>query len=362
MRVDDEIELRLPDRYQLPALYDLANANREKLAQHMFWIQRCRSYAQMVEMMIEARQDYAAHRAVTAHIFYRGDVAGWVRLHSIDSTHQSGEIGYWIGARFYHKGIVTRSVSALLDYAFTRIQLNRIVIQCAADNPRSCAVAERLGFVHEGVQAQQIVMPDGMRDVHVYRMLAQDWQATRYRPYFAHRVDVHLELRLFALRHAQPLFALVDANRAHLREWLNWVDGNTQVEDSRQFIRDSLDHFAEESGMHMGIWYEDELVGAISYNDLNFRHRKAEIGYWLAADQQGRGIITRSARALLRYAFEVLGFERLTILCAAGNDRSCAVAQRLGFAHEGVLRDHGWLYDRYVDMHVYALLAEDWTP
>ena len=51
---------------------------------------------------------------------------------------------------------------------------------------------------------------------------------------------------------------------------------------------------------------------------------------------------------------------RVEIHCAAENTRSCAIPKRLGFTQEGILRDAQWLYDRYVDMVVYGLLAREW--
>lgn len=361
MRVDDQIELRLPDRYQLRELFHLAEANRDQLNQHMFWIKRCRTYSQMIELMREGRRDYARLRAVTAHIFYQGQAAGWVRLHSIDTVHRLGEVGYWVGATFQGKGIVTRAVRALLDYAFTTLRLNRVTLYCASDNPRSCAVAERLGFVHESVQAEALIMIQGTLDLHLYRLLAADWEPTVQRPDFVHRIDEHITLRPYSLAHAKRLFSLVDANRTHLRQWLNWVDGTAQVDDIRNFIRSGLDDFAEESGLTLGIWYDETLVGTIGLDNWNFDQGNAEVGYWLAADYQHAGIMTRSVQAVLRYAFEVLQFERIVLMCAVGNDKSCAIAQRLGFQHEGVLRGYTWLYDHYADMNVYALLAQDWT-
>jgi ribosomal-protein-serine acetyltransferase len=85
-----------------------------------------------------------------------------------------------------------------------------------------------------------------------------------------------------------------------------------------------------------------------------------EIGYWLAAPFQGRGIMTRACRAMVAYAFDTLRLQKVVIRCALGNTRSCAIPQRLGFKHEGIARQAEWLYDHFVDLNLFGMLASNW--
>jgi ribosomal-protein-serine acetyltransferase len=63
---------------------------------------------------------------------------------------------------------------------------------------------------------------------------------------------------------------------------------------------------------------------------------------------------------LIDYAFNELGLNRLVISCASENKKSRAIAERLGFEQEGVLRQSDWLVDRFVDQVVYGALAGEW--
>jgi ribosomal-protein-serine acetyltransferase len=173
-------------------------------------------------------------------------------------------------------------------------------------------------------------------------------------------VDADLELGLLEARYAPLLFALTDRNRAHLRAWLPWLDSTTTVEDTRGFIDGALQQFAAGKGFQAGIWFRGELAGMIGYHAINWAGRKVELGYWLAADHSGKGIVTRAARALIDYAFAELDLNRVEIRCATDNTRSCAIPQRLGLRHEGVLRQAEWLYDHFVDHHVYSILKDEW--
>jgi ribosomal-protein-serine acetyltransferase len=177
---------------------------------------------------------------------------------------------------------------------------------------------------------------------------------------FAHRIDDHLELRILEDHHADELYALVINNRAHARQWLPWVDDTKSVDDTKAFIRRSLERFAKQDGFQCGIFEDGKLVGGIGHLYVNWSAKKTEVGYWLAEQAQGRGIMTRAVIAMMNHAFDVYGMNRFEIHCATGNQRSRAIPERLGFKDEGTLREAGWLYDHFVDHVVYSILAREW--
>lgn len=172
-------------------------------------------------------------------------------------------------------------------------------------------------------------------------------------------VNKNTSLRLLELYHADKLFALVEQNRQHLRQWLPWLDINTEARASFDFIKSTQKQFADQQSLVMGIWHEDELVGIIGHNSIDWSNRIAYPGYWLSQSFVGRGIMTASCKALFDHAFTELGLNRIDIRCAVGNHKSCAIPKRLGFKHEGIIRQAEWLYDRFVDHNVFSLLASD---
>src|SRR5439155_25631165 len=94
--------------------------------------------------------------------------------------------------------------------------------------------------------------------------------------------------------------------------------------------------------------------------DVNVQMRYGAVGYWLAEPLLGRGIVTRATRALTTTAFEELGLNRVQILCATLNVRSCAVPERLGFRLEGTLQEFTRVGEAFHDINVFAMLARDW--
>jgi ribosomal-protein-serine acetyltransferase len=179
---------------------------------------------------------------------------------------------------------------------------------------------------------------------------------------FVHVIDPDTELRLLEMRHAPELHAQIMRNRETLRQWLPWIRDDRTIGDTRSFLWATLQQFASNAGIQAGIWHRGELVGAVGNHGINWEHRQTDLGYWLAADSQGKGLMTRACAALIDHAIHDQGLNRVEIRAATGNVRSRAVAERLGFTLEGVIRDGEWLYDHFVDIAVYGLLASEWRP
>jgi ribosomal-protein-serine acetyltransferase len=177
---------------------------------------------------------------------------------------------------------------------------------------------------------------------------------------FRYKIDHEVELRLLQEYQADQLFDLIDENRDYLREWLPWVDGNQSADDTKVFIRRSLSRFAKEDGFASGIWYQNRLVGCIDLHEIDWFNHQTSIGYWLSASDQGQGIMTRACRELINYAFHKLDLNRIEICCAPENLKSRAIPEKLGFKQEGTVRQTQRLYNRFVDLVVYGMLASEW--
>jgi ribosomal-protein-serine acetyltransferase len=177
---------------------------------------------------------------------------------------------------------------------------------------------------------------------------------------FAHRLDDSADLVLLDLRYAEELFALIDANREHLRPWMPWVDQQTSPETSSGFIREMLFKLAGGTDLLAGVRHEGRLAGAIGLHHINTHTGTAEIGYWLGAEFEGKGLMTKACVAMLDYAFDDLGLNRVQIRVEPANNRSRGIPRRLGFHYEGTLRQVGRIQERFLDLEVYSMLKSEW--
>lgn len=169
-----------------------------------------------------------------------------------------------------------------------------------------------------------------------------------------------VELRLVEERHAPALFATVERDREYLRQWMPWVDATRTEDNILAFIRRSMELFVSSHGFSAGVWADGCIAGVIGIHHLDWLYRKAEMGYWLAHEFQGRGIATSAARAVTGHALVELELNRMEIQCAVGNTRSSAVPKRLGFTFEGTRREAQLLDGRYVDLEVYSMLRREY--
>ncbi len=170
---------------------------------------------------------------------------------------------------------------------------------------------------------------------------------------FSRRVAPRIEIRMFEVNDAEAIFAVVERNRAYLREWLPWVDFTVSPEDLRRFIVRVREQFASGRG-------EGAFAGSVGCHPIDWPNRNCSIGYWIEERYQGRGIMTRCCESMLDYVFDELGLHRVTIQCGVLNTRSCAIPERLGFTREGVTRDGEWVNDRWLDLVCWGMLEKDW--
>lgn len=177
---------------------------------------------------------------------------------------------------------------------------------------------------------------------------------------FSAPIDSDLRLRLLEPRDADVVFRLLDSSRAYLREWLPFLDATRSSADTRAFIESGLQRYAAQNGAEIGLWYRGELAGVLGLHFIDWANRSTSLGYWLGEPYQGKGIMTRSCKAVIDILFHEYGLNRVEIRAATGNHKSRAVAERLGFQYEGCKRQAEWLYDHYVDHAVYSLLAQEW--
>jgi len=173
------------------------------------------------------------------------------------------------------------------------------------------------------------------------------------------RIDDRTLLRTPRLDDAPRLFALIDRDRAYLREWLRWVDDSISTDHTRNFLRGVIDAAADGKSLILVLDHESEPCGTVGFNWIDPMNGGCEIGYWLREDRQGRGLVTSACRALVGYAFDELHLNCVRIAVAVGNARSRRIPERLGFHLDGVIREAERLHGGFVDHALYTYVRRD---
>ena len=100
-------------------------------------------------------------------------------------------------------------------------------------------------------------------------------------------------------------------------------------------------------------------VGTAGIWRIDRAHDLGEVGYTLLPEFWGRGYARRALQAVLAHGFGPLGLHRIEANINPANDRSRDLLVRLGFRLEAQLRENYRFRDRYLDSHIYGLLAQD---
>lgn len=96
---------------------------------------------------------------------------------NLNVRHRRAEIGYWIGRPWWGQGLATEAVRALLEFAFTTLELNRVQATHLVRNPASGRVMQKAGMSREGLHREKFLKNDALEDVVEYAVLRKEWQA-----------------------------------------------------------------------------------------------------------------------------------------------------------------------------------------
>jgi len=150
---------------------------------------------------------------------------------------------------------------------------------------------------------------------------------------------------------------------ADLNQWLPWARMDYTPSDTAAFIRESVQAWKEERAWDYSIRLKDDMkrhIGNISFWTVSKLGKIAEIGYWVRSDATNQGVCTEAVELLLDEAFRSLGYHKVVLRIAIGNDASDRVADKLGFTREGILREELLIRGNWVDHSLWSLLDREY--
>lgn len=103
-----------------------------------------------------------------------------------------------------------------------------------------------------------------------------------------------------------------------------------------------------------------DLIGTLGFYGIDAVNRRAIVGVDLMKEYWGRGLMSESLRALIKYGFKEMGLNRIEADADPQNLRSLRLMERCGMKREGVLRQRFYYKDAFHDAATYSILKEDW--
>lgn len=132
--------------------------------------------------------------------------------------------------------------------------------------------------------------------------------------------------------------------------------------DSLEATRAQLEFFSDLEKNGTGIWWaicsadNKKFYGAGGLNGLIHAHQKAEVGFWLMPEYWGKGIMQEAMPLICNYGFRELGLHRIEGIVETENENCKRAMAKLGFVHEGTMRECEIKHGRYISLDIFALL------
>lgn len=168
-------------------------------------------------------------------------------------------------------------------------------------------------------------------------------------------------VRLRAVRPADDRDLLaVFGDAAHLRYWSH---GPLADLDAARAYREGIEAGLRDRSFFQWAVTEagdDRLVGTVTLGSWDRKNRRAEVGFIVRPDRQGRGLASAAVRTALRFGVDAMALHRVEADVDPDNAGSIRLLERLGFRYEGRLRDRWFTFvGEWKDSLIYGLLAAD---
>ena len=170
-----------------------------------------------------------------------------------------------------------------------------------------------------------------------------------------------LLLRETAQHDVEAVFAM-ESDPVAMRYWSK--PPMQSILEAWESVASAMSHFQSHTALRWSITRpaDDRMLGHLSLFNFSEQSGRADIGYGLAREHWGRGLMNEALTAVVDYAFGPLGLRRLEADVDPRNAASLRALERLGFAREGLLRERWQVGDEISDTVFFGLLAREWRP
>jgi ribosomal-protein-serine acetyltransferase len=162
-------------------------------------------------------------------------------------------------------------------------------------------------------------------------------------------------LRPWAAADAHALVSAIE--EAEIHRWLDGLPDPYTLDDAYAFLADARGAWTEATGAPFAITKDGAPVGGIGLGIDPRVPALGEVGYWVAAPVRRSGVATAAVKAVVDWAFDVVGVRRIELHAAVANVGSRKVAERAGFEQEGIKKSWRAIRGEATDFALYARVA-----
>ena len=217
-------------------------------------------------------------------------------------------------------------------------------------------IYEHQGFKVEGTRKKAAKINGEFHDEYFIAKLLDD-------PFASWRPPVlttdRLILRPIELADAKSVFAY--AKNPNICKFTLWSP-HQSIQDSVQYIHDvALKNYARGVPEPFGLTLKTDptkIIGTVGCFWASEKSKSMEMGYALAEEHWGSGLVVEAAREVMAYCFKEFGLKRIQARCAVENSGSRKVMEKIGMSYEGTSRSCLYHRERFWDLHLFAKVLD----
>ncbi|WJY27147.1 GNAT family N-acetyltransferase [Sporosarcina trichiuri] len=290
----------------------------------------------------------------------QGEKVGLAKIHDMQDDIPLFDLR--IADQYRGRGYGAAALRLITDYVFGLPEWKiRLEGHTRSDNLAMRKTFERAGFVKEGHLRQAWFSPEEDRyyDAITYGITREDYMAGKKTPVvwedsggeeqqvpeipdFPDRFESdRLLIRMPHVEDVSDVNNAVLQSFSSLKEWMDWAQHTPSLAETEKVTRQAVADFITKKDLRFHLFDKEtgEFAGSSGLHRIDWSVPKFEVGYWLAEGFTGKGLMTEAAGRITQFAFEELGAKRVEIRCDEQNKKSRAIAERLGFELEAILKN-----------------------
>lgn len=146
-----------------------------------------------------------------------------------------------------------------------------------------------------------------------------------------------------------------NVNNSKINEMVSLIPYPYSLKDANKWVAFNLNVYKKEkpSDVNFVIDIDGEVAGSIGLSDIKENH-KAEVGYWLAEQYWGGGMMTSALKLITKFGFDELKLKRIQLKAYSFNKASRRVAEKTGYEFEGILKKYDKKGNKFLDTYMFA--------
>ncbi|MGW3495809.1 GNAT family N-acetyltransferase [Streptomyces sp. NPDC001020] len=176
---DDGAELRPLEPWHAEEFLAHLDRGREFINQHVPFGSKATDVDSARALLQRAADQRAADTGSLHGLWLDGKLVGGVLFRVFDAQGGNCEVGCWLEPAVAGRGLITRAMRVLIDWAVDERGIHRVEWQASSANVASLNVARRLGMSRDGVLREEFLYRGVRRDTEVWSVLAPEWRAAR---------------------------------------------------------------------------------------------------------------------------------------------------------------------------------------